>query len=68
MIIKPCLSCEFHEIKQDEKEEMSHCRRENCWSRYSKCVLGKALEIFLKEESSGHDRPFSALTHMYSRE
>jgi hypothetical protein len=50
MIIKSCLSCKFHEVKQDGREETSHCRKENCWSRYSKCVLGKALERFLKEE------------------
>jgi len=61
MIIKSCLPCEFHEIRQDGKEEKSHCRRENCWSRYSRCVLVKALEKFLKEESSRQDRSFSAL-------
>lgn len=61
MIIKACLECKFHEIKQDGKEEASHCRRENCWSRYSKCVLAKALEKFLKEESSRHDRPLATL-------
>jgi hypothetical protein len=61
MIIKSCLSCKFHEIKQDGKEETSHCERENCWSRYSKCVLVKALEKFLKEESSRYNRPFSPL-------
>ncbi len=60
MIIKSCSYCEFHEIKQAGKEEASHCRRENCWSRFSKCVLAKALEKFLKEESSRHDQPFSA--------
>jgi hypothetical protein len=60
MIIKSCLSCEYHEMEQDGKEETSHCRRENCWCRYSKCVLGKALERFLKEESARHDRSFSS--------
>ncbi len=60
MIIKACLKCKFHEIKQDGKEEASHCRRENCWSRYSKCVLAKALEKFLKEESSRHEQSLSA--------
>ena len=68
MIIRCCSSCDFHEIRQDGKEETSYCRRENCWSRYSKCVLLKALERFLKEESSRQNRPFSALTHMYSQE
>jgi hypothetical protein len=59
--MKSCFQCEFHAIKQDGKEETSHCRRENCWSRYSKCLLVKALEKFLKEESSRYDGPFSAL-------
>lgn len=68
MIIRSCLSCKYHEIKQDGKEATSHCQRENCWSQYSKCVLGKALERFLKEESARQDRPFSAPTPMYSRE
>jgi hypothetical protein len=61
MVIKSCLPCKFHEIRKDGKEETSHCRREKCWSRYAKCVLVKALEKFLKEESSRQDRPFSTL-------
>jgi hypothetical protein len=68
MIIKSCLTCKFHEIKPDGKDEMSHCQKENCWSRYSKCVLAKALEKYLKEESSQPERSFSALTHVYSQE
>ncbi len=32
-------------------ERTSHCQKENCWSRYSKCILYKALEIYLKENS-----------------
>jgi hypothetical protein len=61
MIIKSCFTCKFHEIKQDGKEETSHCRKENCWSRYSKCVLAKALEKFLTEESSRSVRPLSTM-------
>jgi hypothetical protein len=68
MIIKSCLNCKFHEIELDGKEETSHCRKENCWSRYSKCVLGKALEKFLKEESSRDRRPVCTVTHVYSLE
>jgi hypothetical protein len=66
MMIKSCLSCEFHEIKQDGKEETSHCRRENCWSRFSMCVLAKALEKYLDEQSFGPDRPVSTSKHAYS--
>jgi len=51
MIIKICTQCEYHAIKLEGNEETSHCRRENCWSRFSKCILTKALEKFLKEES-----------------
>lgn len=59
MIIKSCLPCNYHKIKLDGKEEASHCQRENCWSRYSKCILSKALERYLKEESSRSDQAFS---------
>jgi hypothetical protein len=61
MLIKLCLLCKFHEIKQEGKEETSHCRKENCWSRYSKCILSKALEKYLKEESSRSVRSLSAI-------
>ena len=46
MLIKSCLSCKYHEIKHAEKEQMSYCARENCWSQYSKCVANKALNRF----------------------
>jgi len=56
MLIKPCLHCKFHEIKQNEEEEKTSCQRENCYSRFSKRVAEKALETFLQEESSEHER------------
>ena len=51
MIIKCCLLCKFHQIKQESKERLSYCQKENCSSELSKCIL-KALYIFLKQESS----------------
>lgn len=51
MVIKLCLNCEYHSVKLESGEPTSHCGRENCWSRYSKCVLHKALETYLKENS-----------------
>ena len=65
MLIKSCFQCKFHQIKQGEKEKISYCARENCWSRYSKCVANKALDRFLEQESADHDRPFSAIGHIY---
>ena len=58
MLIKSCLHCKFHEIKQSEEEKTSYCRRENCYSRFSKCVAEKALERFLQQESAGRERVF----------
>jgi hypothetical protein len=50
MLIKACINCKFHEIKQNEEAQMSYCRKEYCWSQYSKCVAMKAIERFLNEE------------------
>jgi len=52
VLIKSCFECEFHLIKKEENEERSHCQKENCWSRFSKCVLKKALDQFLANERS----------------
>ena len=68
MLIKTCFTCEFHEIKQSGNEKTSYCRRENCWSKFSKCISKKALSRFLEQESQERDRPFSAVTHFYPRE
>ena len=64
MIIKACLTCKYHTLRLEGEEQKSHCERENCWSRYSKCITMKALEKFLKEESSRHDTPSSLFTYM----
>jgi hypothetical protein len=68
MLIKSCTHCKFHEIKQGENGKTSYCARENCFSRYSKCVATKALNQYLEQESPQQDRPFSAIDHFYSRE
>jgi hypothetical protein len=57
MIIQSCIDCQYHAIRLEGEEPTSHCQRENCWSRYSKCVLHKALERFLKENSLRSDSP-----------
>jgi hypothetical protein len=56
MLIKSCFSCKFHEAKKDGKELNSYCQRENCWSRYSRCVSLKALDTYLEQQSSNIDR------------
>jgi hypothetical protein len=55
MLIKSCFSCQFHEIRVEEDEQMSHCAKENCWSRFSKCVANKALDRFLDQETSDRE-------------
>ncbi len=52
MLIGSCFDCEFHLIKEEEKEQISYCQKENCWSRFSKCLAKKALDRFLEFESS----------------
>ncbi len=60
MLIRSCINCKFHEIRQQGEDKTSHCLRENCYARYSKCVAAKALNWFLEQETSKSDRPFSA--------
>jgi hypothetical protein len=68
MLLKSCLNCSYHEITDECEEQTSHCLKENCYSRYTKCIAQKALGFFLKEESFREIRPFSVLTHLYRRE
>ncbi len=55
MLIKSCFQCQFHEIKPEENEQMSYCQKENCWSRFSKCVANKALSRYLEQERSDRE-------------
>jgi hypothetical protein len=50
MIIKSCLDCKFHEIRDDERYQSSYCRKESCWAVYTNCITQKAVERFLIEE------------------
>jgi len=68
MLIKSCINCKFHEIRQQGEDKTSHCLRENCYARYSKCVATKALNWFLEKETSKNDRSFSAVDHLYPLE
>jgi hypothetical protein len=51
MLIKTCVQCEFHNIKEAEEGPKSHCGKENCWSQFSKCVAKTALKRFLDQEA-----------------
>jgi hypothetical protein len=52
MIIKACHKCQYHIITYYEngKEEISFCRKENCFSEFTNCIARKALERFLYQE------------------
>ena len=52
MVIKSCLICRFHEVKQNEEESSGYCQKENCWSQFSKGLAKKALTRFLEQESA----------------
>ncbi len=65
MLLKSCLNCRYHEITDEYNEVTSRCLRENCYSRYSKCIAQQALNTFLKDESIRDNRSFSGPTHLY---
>lgn len=52
MIIQSCLGCRFHQVKDEEREGVGYCQKENCWSEFSNCIMKKALRRFLEQESS----------------
>lgn len=57
MLIKACVSCAFHQIREDD-DQRSYCRKEFCWAEYSDCMAIMALKHFLEEQSvslSGSD-------------
>jgi len=68
MLIRTCLYCKFHEIREHEGSKTVFCSMENCFSQYSKCISKKALEWCLRVESSNDERPPSFLERLYPRE
>ncbi len=68
MVLRSCLNCKFHEIRDAENGKKSSCRREKCWSVFSKCIANRALEEFLNQDGAASTGSFSALEHVYSRE
>jgi hypothetical protein len=68
MLLRSCFVCDGHEIRGEEGVRQSFCRKENCWSRYSKCVARRAIQRFIEEERLDVARNFSALSHVYGEE
>ncbi len=68
MLLRTCLICKFHECRLVDGVRISYCQRENCYSRYSKCIANKALNRFLEQDSRQTERPDSALSRFYPRE
>jgi hypothetical protein len=66
MILRSCLSCTDHEIREELGTRVTFCLKENCWSQYSKCVATRAIERFLEQERVEMPPRFSALSHLYS--
>ena len=68
MLIRSCLDCEFHQTKEENGTNISYCGKENCWSRYSKCIAMKALERFLVDQRTDRRPRSSVLDHVYANE
>lgn len=67
-MLKSCFICPHHQIKGQDGVRHSFCEKENCWSRYSRCIARKAVERFLQEDRLEAARGFSALSHVYGTE
>ena len=50
MLLRTCTECQFHEAKKDDASRKSFCKKENCWSQYTKCIAHKARDYFLKQD------------------
>jgi hypothetical protein len=48
--LKTCFKCPYHLIKDDGEERTSYCKKEACFSVYTKCIANQALERFLSQE------------------
>lgn len=68
MLIKSCLTCKFHEIREEGSEKKSRCTKENCYSEFSKCIAMRALNQFIENEKTEAENPFSAIDRFYSLE
>jgi len=52
MIIKTCIGCRYHLVKDNEDTQRSYCRKEALWSIYTKCIKQTALDILISAGSS----------------
>jgi hypothetical protein len=68
MLLRSCFVCHHHQVKGEEGAKHSFCAKENCWSRYSRCIARRAIERFLEQDRLEVVREFSALSHVYGRE
>ncbi|MGQ9656039.1 MAG: hypothetical protein ACUVXD_18440 [Thermodesulfobacteriota bacterium] len=68
MLLRSCLICDHHEVRLEDEVRKSFCQKENCWSRYSKCVVQRALERFLEQDRVDAPSQFSAIAHVYGEQ
>jgi hypothetical protein len=68
MLIKSCLTCNFHEISDEGNEKRSRCIKENCYAEFSKCIAKRALHQFLEGERTDSKNHLPATDRFYSRE
>ncbi|MFP3870171.1 MAG: hypothetical protein ACLFVT_04720 [Syntrophobacteria bacterium] len=66
MILKPCLDCQYHEIRH-QSMPMSYCTKENCFSQHSRCIINKALRQYLNENQVQGVQQSPALDLLYPK-
>ena len=67
MVLHVCQNCTYHEMVESDTGPVSHCRKENCWSQYSKCVAHQAIDYFLTHQHEVSPRSVSSVEHMYEQ-
>ncbi len=66
MVLKPCLTCQHHEIRH-ESTPLSYCTKETCFSKHSRCITRKALRQFLRDNQVRGTDQFTALDLLYPK-
>ena len=66
MILACCSTCEHHEKVEIDLTLYSQCQKENCLSMYSNCVMNRAVQKFISQNTlDDSEEPSSALAICY---
>ena len=53
LVLRSCLSCGHHSLKDNGAGQNGFCAKENVFSLHTKCVLRRALDYFINRDRAG---------------